>query len=341
MSVPRIGVISLGGTISSVRQESDDGTKYNLGVVPKLGASELVERLGLNVGTIAIEPITLSQVPSASLNLDDFAALFREIERMDADGVDGVVVTQGTDTMEEMSFLVDVVYTGDVPVVFTGAMRDSSSVGADGAANMLSAIATSLSDDARGSGVLVVMNDVIHASRWISKRNTTNLAAFNSATAGPVGWIAEGVPHIAFKRLKRETLRVPDLEAISSIRVALVAIGMGEDGRILAELPRLGYHGAVIQSMGGGHVPRGMMAQVRELVAFMPVVIASRTGAGSVLSNTYGFEGSEIDLIAAGVLSAGTLDSYKARLLLNLVLLRNRSHPNRVRADFENIACSG
>lgn len=341
MSNPRVGIISLGGTISSVSRSPSDESEQRVGVVPKLGADQLVEDLGLDDPSFDVEAVTFRQTASGSLSFDDVVALLREIERMVADGMNGIVVTQGTDTMDEIPFIIDLVYAGDVPVVFTGAMRAASIAGSDGSANILAAIKTAISDQALGSGVLVVMNDTIHASRWVSKRSTSNPGAFTSMNVGPIGWISEGSPHLALKRVNRTTLNIPNLEKISSIRVAVASINLADDGRMLAALPDLGYHGAVIQAMGGGHVPGQIMPQVRQLVAKMPVVLASRVGEGSILSKTYGFDGSEVDLADAGTISAGSLDPYKARLLLTLLLARDGSNSKTLRSDFEAIARIG
>lgn len=339
MHTGTVALISLGGTISSVRQSS--GSEKRAGVLPELGAADLAESLGLVDDRIVLETVSLRQVASSSLSFEDVVALVHEIRRVTADGVDGVVITQGTDTLEEVAYLVDLVYAGDAPIVFTGAMRNASAVGADGAANVLAAIQTALSDDARGCGVLTVLNDTIHAARWVSKSNTTNLAAFRSSPVGPVGWVAEGRAHIAFRPLARPTIDIKDLEAISAVRVAVVAVGLADDGVLLGELARLGYQGAVLQALGAGHVPSTMMRHVRSAVDSMPVVLASRTGSGSILAATYGFDGSEIDLAAAGTISSGSLDSFKARILLTLLIARYGTDQDEIRASFHAIAGGG
>ncbi|MGH3086063.1 MAG: asparaginase, partial [Rubrobacteraceae bacterium] len=116
--------------------------------------------------------------------------------------------------------------------------------------------------------------------------------------------------------------------------VALFTAALGDDGRILPELPRLGYKGLVVEAMGGGHVPKTMVDKLEELSKAMPVVLASRTGSGDVLEKTYGFPGSEIDLIERGLIPAGMLDGLKARLFLSL-LLRSGADGEEVRDAFE------
>ncbi|MDZ7748754.1 MAG: asparaginase domain-containing protein [Halofilum sp. (in: g-proteobacteria)] len=182
----RIAVLSLGGTIAMLR--ADDG-----GVVPSLSGQALVDAVP-ELGEVAtIEAESFRQVPGVQLSLDDLCALAVHVrERIEA-GVDGVVVTQGTDTLEETSFLLDLLHGSDAPVVFTGAMRARQSPGADGPGNLLAAVQTAAADGARGLGSLLVMHDEIHAARFVQKTHVSLPAAFRSYP-GPVGWVAEGGP---------------------------------------------------------------------------------------------------------------------------------------------------
>jgi L-asparaginase len=336
-SVPKVAVISLGGTISSAAAGPGDQA-VSSGVVPKLGADKLVEALRYDPEQVRIEPITHRQVASSSLTLPDVFGLVGVIERCVADGADGVVVTQGTDTMEEAAFVADLCYSGDAPVVFTGAMRDSTQLGADGAANLAGAVATALSPQARSAGVLLVMNDTIHSARWAAKRHTSNVAAFDSAPVGPLGWIIEGRAEIVLRPARRSTVGVPAPDRPLRA-VAIAPVGLGEDGRILEVLPQLGFCGVVLQSFGGGHVPDQMMPAVRDLAGQVPVVLASRVRSGSTLSHTYGFPGSELDLAEAGVIPAGHLDPYKSRLLLTVLLTNGVT--TGLREEFRNLAEPG
>ena len=333
--VPTVKVISLGGTISSAAGDPDNDQAVNSGVVPRLGAHELVAALRYNPEQVRIEPVTFRQVASSSLTLSDVFDLVREIERYVSEGADGIVVTQGTDTMEEVAFVVDLCYSGQAPVVFTGAMRDSTQLGADGAANLAGAVATALSPQARSAGVLLLMNDTIHSARWAVKRNTSNVAAFDSSPVGPLGWIVEGRAEIVLQQAKRSTIGVASLDSPTRA-VALMSVGLSDDGRVLEVLPQLGFSGVVIQSLGGGHVPASMMPAIRDLAAQVPVVLSSRTRSGPILRRTYGFPGSELDLADAGVIMGGYLDPYKARLLLTVLLMNGVD--TRLREEFLDLA---
>ena len=171
---------------------------------------------------------------------------------------------------------------------------------------------------ARSCGVLIVFNDEIHASRFVRKTHSSNPATFRSPTLGPIGWITEGRPFIATRPVSRPCIPPPDARQISP--VALLKLGLGDEGILLNAMGNLGYKGLVLEAFGGGHVRGAAVASLKSLSAAMPVVLTSRTGAGEVLRSTYDFPGSEIDLLRLGLIHGGYLDGLKARLLLSLCL---------------------
>src|SRR5712692_671111 len=301
---PRVLIVSCGGTISSVSSARPVGREA--GVTPRLGAADLVANLP-ELGQIAdIEAHTFSVVPSSDMTLDDVLALRGLIyERAgQSPELDGVVVTQGTDTLEEVAFAMDLLWDGPCPIVVTGAMRNASLAGSDGPANLLAAVATAGSAAVRGTGVLVVVNDEIHAAGHVRKTHTHNTATFRSPTVGPVGYVVESEAHLPLVPRRQPRLaRIPRFVGPSP--VALVAFGLGDDGRPLASVREAGYRGVVIEAMGGGHLP-GPVAESRELMTLveaMPVVLSSRVGAGHLLRSTYSFVGSESDLLGRGLIS--------------------------------------
>jgi L-asparaginase len=323
MSRKRLIVLSLGGTITMV--PSAEG-----GIAPKLGAAELVASVPELAEVAEIEADSPARLPSPSLTPAHLVAVAARVEAAFAAGADGAVVIQGTDTIEESAFLLDLLVGGDKPVVITGAMRGADAPGADGPANLLAAARVAASEEARGLGTLAVLNYDIHAARFVQKTHTTLPSAFASPMIGPVGAVAEGRPRV-FVRLPR--MPVYPAAAGAPAPVALVTWPMGDDGRILQALPGLGYAGVVIAGMGAGHVPADAAEAVGALAARMPVVLASRSAAGPVFTSTYGYAGGEIDLIRRGVVPAGMLGALKARLLLGLSL-RNQGGIDAVRAAF-------
>jgi L-asparaginase len=317
----RVILFSLGGTISSLPTED-----ASAGVVPSIEAEGLVRSAPGLESVARVESRTLRQMSSADITFADLVEVADAIRGAFADGVDGVVVTQGTDNIEETSFAIDLLVDDERPVVVTGAMRNPSLAGADGPANIRSAVAVAASSFAKGMGSLVVMNDEIHAARFVRKTHASSSSAFASPQCGPLGVVVEGRVHI-YTRVEALSLARPSGEFVP---VALVRCALGDDGRTLSDLARLGYGGLVIEGFGGGHVPATMVERLVELVSMMPVVLASRAGAGIVLESTYGFAGSEIDLFKRGLVSAGALDGLKARVALALVLA---STDSRVEAE--------
>jgi L-asparaginase len=314
-------MLSLGGTITMVPSAGG-------GIAPKLGAAELVASVPELASVARIESESAARLPSPSLTPAILVDVARRIEAAFANGVDAAVVIQGTDTIEESAFLLDVLVGGDRPVVMTGAMRGADAPGADGPANLLAAARLAASDTARGLGTLVVLNYDIHAARFVQKTHTTLPSAFASPLVGPIGAVAEGRP-----RIHARVDRLPVLPAADGppAPVALVTWAMGDDGRVLQALPGLGYRGAVIAGMGAGHVPAEAAEAVGALAAHMPVVLASRSAAGPVFTGTYGYPGGEIDLIARGAIPAGMLGALKARLLLGLALRGSSARDAAVR----------
>ena len=312
MGLPRVAVFSMGGTISSV----DSGGK---GVEPTLTGEALVSDVPEIAGVADVSAVSFRQAASGELRVEDLVELAAEISGRIDGGAAGAVITQGTDTIEETSFCLDLLVEREAPIVVTGAMRNPTLPGADGPANLLAAIQVVASDAARGLGTMVVLNDEIHAARFVRKSHTSNPATFRSDPVGPLGWISEGVPRILMRPTGEHKVTLP--ENAQGHPVALYHVALGDDGRLLPEIKEAGFAGLVVEAMGGGHVPSLMVETLENLASEMPVVLASRTGGGEVLRSTYGFVGSETDLLERGLIHAGPLDGRKARLLLILLLM--------------------
>lgn len=323
MSLPRLLFLSLGGTITMV--PSTGG-----GIAPKLGAAELVASVPDLAEVAQIEARSLFRLPSPSLTYVHLVEVAKAIEEAFAQGFDGAVVIQGTDTIEESAFLLDVLVGGDKPVVITGAMRGADAPGADGPANLLAAARVAASPLSRGLGTLAVLNYDIHAARFVQKSHTALPSAFLSPLVGSIGTVIEGTPQFYVRVARTPTLST---KGGPPVPVALMKAVMGDDGRVFSTLPGLGYAGVVIEGMGAGHVPADVAPILGELAAKVPVVLASRSMTGPVFTKTYGYPGAEIDLINRGLTPAGYLSGLKARLLLGLVL-REGKDAGRVKSAF-------
>lgn len=326
MNAFKVTILALGGTIAMTK--GADG-----GVVPTL-TGEMLAAAVPGLGELAqIDARTFRQLPSAHLKYADLEDLAREIVRLDQAGCRGVVVTQGTDTIEETAFVLDLLTHLEMPVIVTGAMRNPTVAGADGPANLLASVQVAISSEARGCGCLVVMNDEIHAARFVRKTHTSRLDAFGSPASGRLGWVSEGRVFIG-SRLDRPPALSSGV-AHEDRRVALITVALGDDGTLVRALPPGQFQGLVVEATGGGHVPVEVADALEAVARQMPVILASRTGAGETLSGTYGFPGSEIDLQRRGLVRAGWLDGLKAKALLTLLLRHGVSEIQDISAAFE------
>lgn len=328
MALPEVSVFSLGGTISSTERGAGGG------VAPSLTGEALVEDVPDIAEVAEVSAESFRQVPGPELTLEDLIELSTQLKGRIDDGARGVVVTQGTDSIEETAFVLDFLVDRDAPVVVTGAMRNPTLPGADGPANLLASIQVAASEVAQGLGTVVVLNDEIHAARFVRKTHTSNPATFRSDPVGPVGWVSEGTPRVVMRPAGRNRITLP--ENTQDHPVALLTISLGDDGRLLSTIEQQGYDGLVIEAMGGGHVPSVVVETLEHLAAKMPVILASRTGRGEVLRRTYGFPGSETDLLERGLINAGPLDGLKARLLL-ILLLRSGAIREEIKASFDSL----
>jgi L-asparaginase len=314
---PKVAILSLGGTIASAP------TAGHTTASPVLSASAISASVPGLSDVAAFELNDLARLPSIDVTFDLARVVVAAARDAETRGCRGVVVTQGTDTLEEMSFTVDLLYDGEMPIVFTGAMRHAGLVGNDGPANLLDAVRTATSNAARGLGCMVVMNEEVHAARAVRKAHTSSPAAFASPVVGPLGWLAEGVPHLRERAYPRVTVEVGDADFV---RPPLVKIAFDDDGWWIPRIRELDPAGLVLEAMGGGHVPSWIALELAKFASRIAIVLTSRTGSGEVLRSTYGgFPGSETMLIEAGLIPAGSLDSLKARIALGLLLTAHAS----------------
>ncbi len=326
--VPRVAIFTLGGTIAATPRSTSDER-----VSPQMKGADLVAAVPQLKEVAHVETTEFRNVPSGDLTIADVVDLARDISSREFEHYDGIVVTQGTDTLEETAFALELLIDSSRPVVVTGAMRNPSMAGADGPANLLSAVQVGVSSDAARRGVLVVMNDEIHAARWVRKVHSSSTAAFTSPNTGPIGVLIEGRPRFFGPPHKAPSLGTRSPSSIPA--VALVRVALGDDERMLKQVESLGYAGAVIEAYGAGHVPSRIVDALTRLAENIPVVLASRTGAGAVLTSTYGFAGSESDLLSRGLIPAGDLDGLKSRILLSL-LLGAGHNTDQVRESFHS-----
>ncbi len=301
-----VRVLAAGGTISMI-EDSGGGAGS---ATPELDADALVASLPTLDGQ-GVEASTVSNLPSAHLSLADQLRICRAARDYARRGI-GVVVTHGTDTMEETAMLCDVLHDAEAPIVFTGAIRPASAPGADGPANTMDAISIAASEAAAGMGVLLCFGGEIHHARCVRKTDTTSLVAFSSPQTGPLGRVSEGHPTIWSRIPRNPPLDPPHLDS----RVVIVPTASGDDGALARAALETEPDGAVIGTLGAGHLNPNLLEIWQDAAERIPVVAYCRSERGVILNATYGYRGSEQDLRATGIIPAGFLSPQAARMKL-------------------------
>jgi L-asparaginase len=311
-----IHLLFTGGTISMHRDRAAGGN------IPTHGGEALV---GFTRGLAAIGPHRIenwAMLPACHLGPERLWELRERVREIAASGeVSGIVVTHGTDTIEETAYLLDRTLETEVPVTITGAMRTSSDEGWDGPRNLLDAVTVAASQQTAGRGVLVVFNGRVFAGRTAVKVHATDLDAFAAPHAGPIGQVENGcVVYEAGKRVSGKVSRRPALQPPGlSARVALIPMVIGDDGRML-DLVRPHHDGVIIIAFGSGNVPPGAVSAIgRWIEEGKPAVLATRCPLG-VVTPLYAFEGGGSRLVTMGAIPAGPRAPSQARMELMIAL---------------------
>jgi L-asparaginase len=295
-----VRLLAAGGTIAMQGEQA----------VPALDAAQLIGAIPALQRFSRLEAENVLGLPGPQISLGQALMLAHRACEV-ADAREGVVVTTGTDTLEELAALCSLIYGGDAPIVFTGANRPASAAGADGPANLLDAVALAAWAQAAELGVVVVFGGEIHAGLSARKVDSTGPAAFGSPVAGPIGRVVEGRVWLHARPLRCAPLAPATLEH----RVAIVTAALGDDGATL-RAAAAGSDGVVIVTLGAGHLPPAMLRELRAALERVPVVLTCRPERGSMLRATYGFEGAERDLRASGAACAPFLSAVAARIAL-------------------------
>lgn len=301
-------VIGTGGTISS-RYDPEKGG--HVSAAPVEAIAELIDK-NRQLPPIKVE--NFSTEPSYEMRLGFIEGLIRRLnDLVESDDLSGIVVTQGTDTLEETSFLADLLIESDKPIIFTGAQLAHDHPQTDGPNNLLDAVRAAASPQARRMGVMVAFNGQLHAARDVQKLHTSALETFQSPETGPLGFV-DGDEVIFYRRpFMGCRLHPVSLDK----RVELIRSTLGMDGRIIDLLLQSGIDGLVVEAFGRGNTTSEVGNAVSKAVSSgIPVVISSRCIAGRVRPIYRGTGGGGADLAASGAIFAGNLRGPKARLLL-------------------------
>jgi L-asparaginase len=324
--LPKVLMIATGGTIS-MRVDVELG-----GAVPSLSGRDILETVPGVEKVARVEVREFGRYPGPHMTIARMwelrAAILDAVRR---DGIDGIVVTHGTDTIEETAYLLDRSLPPEVPVVITGAMRNSSELSWDGPLNLMSAVQVAASPDARGRGTMVVMDDEIVQGAEVVKTHTEAAGTFRSPNWGPLGITDNGRVLFYRESRRRGTLAPAQPEP----DVDLIKIVAGMSSRLLEASLASGAHGLVLEALGRGNVPPEVVPGVRHWIdAGRPVLVASRSSRGRVL-DAYAYAGGGHELREMGAIFADHLTGQQARIELMLALGAFGGDIERIRESIE------
>ena len=302
----KILVLHTGGTISM--QADASGAVVTSSDNPMNHVSNPLEG-------IQVHSLDFFNLPSPHIKPKHMLALYQKIKE-EADNYDGVVITHGTDTLEETAYFLDTMKVPHIPIVLTGAMRSSNELGSDGVYNYLSALRVASDDKAADKGVLVVMNDEIHAAKYVTKTHTTNVSTFQTPTHGPLGLIMK--QEILYFKTAEPRVRF-DLDHIQGL-VPIISAYAGMTDELIDMLDLEQLDGLIIQAFGAGNIPKETAQKLESLLQKgIPVALVSRCFNG-IAEPVYAYQGGGVQLQKAGVFFVKELNAQKARLKLLIAL---------------------
>lgn len=310
----RVTILAVGGTVAGSGPGSLDAS-YTSGTVTVDKLIAAVPEIN-KIATIKGEQI--SNIGSQEMNNEVWLKLANRVNELLTSGkADGVVITHGTDTMEETAYFLNLVVKSDKPIVFTGAMRNSGSLSADGPLNIYNAVNVAISKEAAGKGVMVVMNDEIHAAREVTKSNTTAVDTFKSPNSGKIGTVFYGNVKFYMNPLRKHTVNSAfDITKIKELpRVDIIYSHSNDNPDFVNVAVKNGAKGIINAGMGNGNpFPSALEALGEAVKGGVVVVRDSRVGSGETTLN------GEVDDGKYGFLASDNLNAQKARVLLMLAL---------------------
>lgn len=325
-SLPNIRILATGGTIAGANQSKTSTTNYKAGAV---GIDTLIEAVPEMKDIANISGEQVANIGSQNMTNKTLLKLSKRAAKLLAsDDVDGIVVTHGTDTLEETAYFLNLVLKSDKPVVVVGSMRPSTAIGADGPANLYNAVKVAASKEAHGKGTMVVLNDRIAAARYVTKTHTTAPDTFKSEEMGYLGNIADDIyfhNDITKKHTEDTDFNISKINRLPQVDIIY---GYQNDGRHLFDAAiKAGAKGIIYAGSGNGSVSdeakKGAITAVKKGAA---VVRSTRTGSGVVTPN--------LDLEKENILASNSLNPQKARILLMLALTKT-DDPKKIQSYFE------
>lgn len=302
----QILVIHTGGTISMAEDKKT-------GTVKPSESNLLIEKTKNSIGFVDLLIEGPFNLPSPHITPKEMDEIRHIIEgKIKEASVEGVVITHGTDTLEETAYFLDLTLNTSIPVVVTGAMRSSNEIGSDGLYNFISSLRVAACEEAKHKGVLVVLNDEIHAAKNVTKTHTSNISTFQSPQYGPIGIITKRKIIFHHTPLLRENYSIDDIAK----QVILIKAHAGMDSTLFLAVRDLPCDGVVVEALGQGNLPPATLPGLRALIkSKIPVVLVSRCFNG-IAQDTYEYQGGGKQLRELGVIFSNGLNGQKARVKL-------------------------
>ena len=317
MSKKKIVLMSTGGTIVSSGDSATQTTGYRLG---NLEIDALLNKLPDLKDLIELEQISVCRVDSSSMTCEIWLKLARAVQaQLNRDDVDGVVITHGTDTMEETAYFLDLILKSDKPVVITGAMRPATALSSDGILNLYNAFQVAAHNDSHGQGVMMVLNNLISSARTSTKTHATNVSTFSGLLHGELGSVVDNAVMFMNKNIKPHTLSTPfnidDFSEDESFpRVEILFSHADDDGMLIDACLKGGVQGIVFAGLGNGCIPEKVFPALSRASAHgIRVIRSSRVFNGAIFNALSEWH-------EAGFIDSWNLSAIKARILLQLAL---------------------
>ncbi|MGY3766048.1 asparaginase [Vagococcus vulneris] len=299
----KVLVLHTGGTISMVQEDSGVTlTKHH----------PLSESVNIIPDDISIHTEEIFNLPSPHITPKEMLFLKERIQKGAAEGYDGVVITHGTDTLEETAYFLDLTVNERMGIVLTGAMRSSNEIGSDGLYNYMQAIITAADAKSKEQCVLVVMNDEIHAARFVTKTHTTSVDTFRTPTFGPIGILSKHEVYFIKEVVEHGILDINRVDG----KVVLLKAYAGMDTCLFDMVIDSNVDGLVIEALGAGNLPPFVLPKLKEIIdKKIPIALVSRCSNG-IAQDIYDYPGGGVQLKQMGVNFVKGLSGPKARLRL-------------------------
>jgi len=327
-NLPKIKILATGGTIAGSAEAADKLTGYTAGT---MGVESLISAVPQLADVAEVSGEQLANIDSCDITSDLWFKLAARCNELMADAnVDGIVITHGTDTLEETAYFLNLTVKGDKPIVLTGAMRPVTAISADGPLDLLNAVKTAACPNARGQGVLVVMNDIIMAARYATKTSAFKVEAFQAQPYGQLGTIAGGRVYFEAQVKQRHTLQsaFAGKNYTSLPRTDIIYTHCDDDGVLIEAAVNAGAQGIIYAGSGMGSIHCGAESALLKAVQRGAAVVRStRVSEGRVLAANPKWD-------EAGFISGGNLNPQKARILLQLALTETKD-PARLQQIFD------